>query len=337
MKISNQLRKILAHFTFCAGIVALGACSASAKDIRFAKQVQLNMLPFMIVEHQGLFEKHAGALGASDIKAAWLNFAGGGGGVDALLSGSVDFVSTGLSNLCIVWARTNGNVRGVAGVAGVPLRLLTKNPKVKSIADFSATDRIAVPTIRVSNQAITLAMELERLYGEGAGNRLDAQTVQLSKPDSVQAILNPRHEVTSFYASPPFNIIALKGEGVRAIFDSSSLFKVPPTTNVLFTSKTFYDANPVAIKAIIAALDEANEIIEADKRKAAEFYLKVTGDRLSVDELLAVLDDRGTVFSTTPQGVEAFAAFMNRTKLIARKPDTWRDVFFPEISSRPGS
>ena len=59
----------------------------------------------------------------------------------------------------------------------MPLYLNTNNPNVKSIKDFTSKDKIALPAVKVSIQAVTLQMAAEKEFGEGNQNKLDALTV----------------------------------------------------------------------------------------------------------------------------------------------------------------
>ena len=56
-------------------------------------------------------------------------------------------------------------MRGIAAYNTLPLTLVTKNPKVQTIKDFTDTDRIAVPAVRASTQAILLQMAAEQAWG----------------------------------------------------------------------------------------------------------------------------------------------------------------------------
>ena len=60
------------------------------------------------------------------------------------------------------------------------ITLYTINPNVKTIADFTETDRIAVPTVRLSFNAMMLQMAAEQLWNEP--HRLDHLTVALGHP-----------------------------------------------------------------------------------------------------------------------------------------------------------
>jgi NitT/TauT family transport system substrate-binding protein len=89
--------------------------------------------------------------------------------------------------------------------------------------------------------------------------------------------------------------------------------------------------------AFVAALDEANDLIARDKRGAAQAYINASHVKVSEPEVLRMLADPETRFSTTPDGVMKFARFMRRVGTIAVEPQSWKDLFFPEVQGRPGS
>src|SRR5262249_18463029 len=133
---------------------------AEVSEVRISKQPSIIYLPLVVMEQNKLLEKRAMAAGLGDVKVSWITFNSGGASTDALLAGNVDLVTSGVSNLLLLWERTKGEVNGVTSVGGLPMLLLTRDPDVKSLKDFTAKDKIAVPTIKVSSQAMVLKMAM---------------------------------------------------------------------------------------------------------------------------------------------------------------------------------
>jgi NitT/TauT family transport system substrate-binding protein len=109
------------------------------------------------------------------------------------------------------------------------------------------------------------------------------------------------------------------------------------TLDVTFAPKRFVDANPKTTTAFLAALDEADAFIEGNKQAAAEIFVKSSKVKVSVDEVMSMLNDKDTRFSTTPEKVMNFADFMHLAGTIKTKPASWGDLFLPELRSRQGS
>src|ERR1044072_4453607 len=177
-----------------AAFAAPSADAAESNEFRVARQPGLVYIQAIIMEEKKLIEKHAAALGMKDVKVQWAIITSGGVMTEAIISNSIDMAITGVSNMLLAWGKT-GNIKMVTGVAVVPFKLLTRNAKVKSIKDFGPDDRIAVPTIRASMQAMMMGIALEQAYGIGQHGRLERDQVQLGHPDALPALLSPQHEV----------------------------------------------------------------------------------------------------------------------------------------------
>ncbi len=92
----------------------------------------------------------------------------------------------------------------------MPLYLNTRNPAIKSIKDFTEKDRIALPAVKVSMQAIMLQMAAAKEYGENNYTKLDGLTVSMAHPDGVAALMSGASEITAHFTSPPFQFRELK-------------------------------------------------------------------------------------------------------------------------------
>ncbi len=312
---------------------------AELTEIKIAQQYGISYLPLMLMEEQKLVEKHAKANGIPDLKVGWARFAGGNVMNDALLSNSLQFASGGVAPFVTLWARTHGNldVKAVEAINSMPILLNTRNPNVKTIRDFSDRDRIALPAVKVSIQAVTLQMAAEKTFGEGQQGKLDALTVTLSHPDAQAALLSGQSEITAHFGSPPFQYQQLKNPAIHTVLNSYDVLGGPATFNVAWTSSKFRAENPRIYDAFVKALDEAIGQINADRKAAAEAYLRISKDKDTVQDILAMLNDPAIVFTTTPQNMMKYVDFMLRTGSIKVKPDSWKDLFFPNVHALPGS
>jgi len=109
------------------------------------------------------------------------------------------------------------------------------------------------------------------------------------------------------------------------------------TFNLVWTTARFRSENPKLYQAFIEALDEAIGQINADKRTAAEAYLRISKDKDSLDNILTMMNDPLIVYTTTPQNVMKYADFMYKTGAIKVKPESWKELFFPNAQGLPGS
>jgi NitT/TauT family transport system substrate-binding protein len=323
-------------------VIAFATAAPSAfgelSEIKVAKQYGISYLPLMLMEDGKLIEKYAKANGV-DVAVTWSTFAGGNVMNDALLSNSLQIASGGVGPLVILWSRTRGNldVRAVAALNSMPLLLVTRNPSVQTIKDLSDKDRIGLPAVKISVQALALQMAAEQAFGPGQQNRLDALTVTTAHPDAMQALLSGQSEVNAHFGSPPFQYQELAKPGMHVVLNNYDVMGGAVTFNLVWTTDKFRTENPKLYDAFVKALDEAQATINRDKRAAAEAYLRISKDKDTVDNIARMLNDPQVVYTTTPQNVMKYADFMAKTGAIKVKPDSWKDLFFPNVHGLLGS
>ncbi|MDB5758057.1 MAG: transporter substrate-binding protein, partial [Burkholderia sp.] len=173
--------------------------------IRIAEQFGVVYLLLNVAQDQKLVEKQ-GKKDGVDIQVEWTKLSGGAAVNDALLSDAIDIAGAGVGPLLTIWDRTHGrqNVKGVASLGNYPYYLVSNNPAVKSIADFSDKDRIALPAVTVSVQARILQMAAARKFGDKEFNRFDKLTQAVPHPDAAAAVIAGGTEINAHFGNPPF-------------------------------------------------------------------------------------------------------------------------------------
>ncbi|MDP4026573.1 ABC transporter substrate-binding protein [Methylobacterium sp. NEAU 140] len=293
-----------------------------------AKQFGVLYIPLVIMEKFGLIEKQAAARGLTTLKAEYVQLGTGAAMNDALLSGTLDFVSTGAPSLLVLWDKTRGGVRGVAALNATAQYLLTTNPNVKTIADFSNGDRIAVTSVKISTQALFLQMGAAKLWGKEYYNRLDPLTVTRAHPDAITATLSHSKDLNAYFAASPYQERALRDPEVRKIATSYELTGIDfLTPTLLITTERFARQNPTISDAVIAAADEAVAYIRDYKREAAEIYIDASQDNVTVEDVVAVLSSPETKLTIVPNGVMKVGEFLAGVGAITSKPSSIGNLF----------
>jgi NitT/TauT family transport system substrate-binding protein len=316
---------------FIALIAALG--HAEVNEIRIPTGAGgVGFLPLLVMEKNHLIEKHA------NVKVRWINIGGPAVMNDALLSGSADFITAGPPAFITLWDRTvtSAKIKGVAAMSSMPMYLNTRADRLKKLDDVTDKDKIAVTAIKVSIPSIIMQMYAKQKYGDPT--RFDRYTVTMTHPDAVIALLAGSSAVDAHFTSPPFAQREKKDPRVRTIMLSDDVMGGSTTFTMVSTTTKFRDQNPKVYAAVLKAIDEANQMIAADRKSAAELLLASTNDKgFSVQEIVDVLSDSHIKFTTTPENVMKYAEFMHSIGSIKNRPGSWRDMFFPEIHGAPGS
>ncbi len=320
-------------------LAVLPVFPAAAQEIRLARQFSMGYLQFNVMEHQQLIEKHARALGLLQVKVSWLTFNGPAAVNDALLSGSVDIAAGGTPGLLVLWSRTKGTpqeVRGVAAMSSQPFLLNTRNAAIKTVADFTDKDRIAVPAVKVSIQAIALQMAAAKAFGQADFAKLDTLTVSMAPPDATVALLSGAGEITAVFSVPPFQQQRLDKPGIHTVLNSNDVMDGPHSFTVAWTSARFREQNPILYKALMAAMREATDVVNRDRRAAA-LWIEDSHSKLPLDFVDQVVSGPQVRWTMVPENTMKFARFMQSTGMIKTAPAAWQDYFFPEVHALDGS
>ncbi len=322
-------------FTLLTAVTA----GAQVPEVRFAQQFSMGYLQFNVMKHQGLLEKHAKALGIPEVKVVWNTFNGPDSMNDALLSGAIDIASGGVPGLLTIWAKTRGTaqeVRGVSGLSQQVVLLTSRNPNVRTIRDLTAADRIGLPAVKVSAQAVLLQMAAAKEWGDDQFDRLDSLTFSMSPPDATNGMLAGSKDFNASFTVPPFQNMQLKDPNIHVVLDSHTLTG-PSTGGTAWTTKKFHDGNPKLYQAIVNALQEASDFIAGNTRQTAEYYVADTRMKVDLDLMLEVMADPRMRYIMTPEATMQWATFMYKRGRIKVQPESWKDLFWPEIHHLKGS
>ena len=320
-------------------IVASATTSrAEISEITIAQQFGVAFLPLMLMERDGLVEKHAKAAGI-EVKTNWQKVAGPSVVNDGLLSGTVHFGAVGAPSLVTLWSKTKSNVgvKGVSALTSYPLYFVTRNPDLKSLKDLSQKDKVAVPSVKISTQALMLQMAAADLFGQANYQKFDEFTVSLAHPDAMVALMNNTGGVNAHFATSPFYEAEMKIPGARVLTTSYEILGGRASALVIIATSKFHDANPKVYKAFLAAQKEAIDTINKDKMAAAKAYLEIANDKKStLEEIFGVINDKDYAYTLSPEKVFKTAVFMGTVGTIKDPPAKWQDMFFPDIHDLPG-
>jgi NitT/TauT family transport system substrate-binding protein len=331
-----KLKSLAAAALMLAGTAT--APRAEIAEVTIAQQFGVAFLPFMLMERDNLVEKHAKAAGI-ELKTNWQKVAGPSVINDGLLSGTVHFGAVGAPSLITLWSKTKSNVgiKGMAAMTSYPLYFVTRNPDLKSLKDLSQKDKVAVPSVKISTQALMLQMAAADLFGQANYQKFDEFTVSLAHPDAMVALMNNTGGVNAHFATSPFYEAEMKIPGARVLTTSYEILGGRASALVIIATTKFHDANPKVYKAFLAAQKEAIDTINKDKMAAAKAYLEIANDKKStLEEIFGVINDKDYAYTLSPEKVFKTAVFMGKVGTIKDPPAKWQDMFFPDIHDLPG-
>ena len=295
--------------TALAGLL-VAACvlaqSAQAETIHIAKQYGVSYLPLIVMQEEKLLEAEGKARGL-DLSAEYMTISNGATINDALISGNLEFASGGVGPMLTLWGktRTSLKVRGVATLNAMPIWLVTSNPDIHVLHDFTEKDRIALPAVKVTIQSVVLQMDAAREFGLANYAKYDALTVSLGHPDRV--------------------------------LNSYDVLGGPHTFNAVWATSAYHDAHPKEVAAFLAALDRAQKLIKADPKHAAELYIRNEKSKIPLDRVAEIIAKPENEWTMQPKRVMQVAHFMHSIGSLSTDPADWKELFFPDIYAQGGN
>jgi len=312
---------------------------AETARLRVSYGYSIGYLPLMVMRDQALIEKHAAKAGLGSVTIEWQVLDGGNNINDAMLAGALDIAGIGIPGYLVLRDRTLGKRQEMTSISALNAGALWLNsidPRIRSLADYTPKDRIAVPGIKTSYAAVVLEMAVAKAFGVENYAKLDNLTVGMPHPEAYAAMMSGGTEIKSHVASPPFSYQELKNPAVHRVLSTSEAIGLL-TILVTMTQRQFADANPGLVKAFLAAQEEAAAFIGADHEGAAAAYTKGTQLKTPKADLIEMLADPENSYSVVPKGSLIYAGFMAQTGVLKAKPAAWTDLFLPALHGKDGS
>ena len=334
--VKRWLQRSLGGLVLSALVMTSGPAFAELRELRFAYQQSMAFLVVDVVVARKFVESRVAAAGLGEVKVSTVRFASGPAANEALLKGDVEIGGAGITPFLELWQKTRGaeNVRGLAPINDSPLTLITTDPKLQKIEDYTPADKIAVPAPG-SIQGLFLRMLSDRAYG--TPGRLDANMASMTSPEALKALGAADGGVRSYVGSIPFNIAAMAMPGARELANSYALLGGPHNLVALFTTEKFQRENPKLAAAVVAAIEDAMAFIKAHPDETAEIFSSASKGATPASQVKEVLALKEVSYSPVPRGTMALATFLQKTGVLTALPSSWKDFYWPAMHGKDGS
>lgn len=308
-------------------------------QLRIAEQFGIIYLMLQVATDQKLIEKHAKADGV-DVKVELIQLSGGASINEALLSGSIDVGGAGTGPMLTLWDRTDGrqNVRAIASLGNLPYQLLSSDPAVKTVKDFTDRDRIATPAVGVSMQSRMLQMATAKAFDEKQFDRYDKLQVALPHPEATAALLKGSSDVTAHFSAPPFQEQEMAGNPrVHVVTSSYDVLGGPASASLLYATEKYRRDNPKTYRALLEGLTDAAALIKVQPELAADIFIRINRSGIDRALLLRILKSKDIDYTLTPDNTLPLAEFMYRIGAIRHKPASAHDYLFDDPQNAKAS
>jgi NitT/TauT family transport system substrate-binding protein len=331
----------LAGLTLAGSILATAHVEAGASQIRIASTFGLAQLPGRIAYEKKFIERRAKEIGL-DVEVKYQAVASGVVVSELLLSGNAEIGVGGNVPLFSLWDKTSASqkVRGIMAFSQANMFLLTSDPRIRSIRDYTDKDRIAMTDVKSTTYSMLLQMAAAKEFGWDQRQRYDNISVAMSNNDAMAAVISGRMEVKSHMTILPHSSMELASGKAHIVMSSKELLETPYTTVVSFTSERFRKNNPKLYDAVVSGLQDAMAFINASTQEAADIYMKnepFVGTSQDLFKMMKGATADELSFTPVPNSTKQFTDFMFKSGTLRKAPDSWNDVWFENVWGMAGS
>lgn len=331
MRLRGRLGLVAVAAATVAMALPVAGCGSAAgggsklKTVTIAIQPGIGYAPLLIAKQEGWLQKD---LPGKKIVFKQLN--SGASIRDGMLSGDIDVGAGGLGPFLVGWAQ-GVDWKVLTPMEDMDLWLMAKSPKYKTLADFKAGGKIAMPAPD-SIQAVVLRKGAEDQLGDPKA--LDKNIVSMGHPDGLQALLSG--QLAGHLTSPPFEFQE-KDKGAHVVLSSYKVFGGPHTFNSVFMRQGTYDANKDVADAIFKDVKRAIDMLKSDPHQAAKVLSEESGGANSAQQFYGYITHDGVNYTNTPHGFLKFGAFMKKIGLIDKAPTGIDELTFPQLHGMSGA
>jgi NitT/TauT family transport system substrate-binding protein len=332
-------RAAIAAILFLSALLLGRPALTENAPLRVLRPADLSALPLFVMEHERLIERTAEAMGLRGLRVAW-STSRPGDPLAALAGGEADLVFADLVPFLIAAEGGVGapaEFRAIGAVAQRPYVLVTRNPAIRTIRDFTANDRIAVPALKFSGPAVMLEMAAAQEWGIEQFDRLSRLAVARPDDAATTTLLSPKPDISAHFSRSPHADTELADPAIHRVMDSFDIAG-PHSTAVLVTTAPFRGANIELIKAVLSALQAADDFIKRSPGAAAEIFASMVKEpAIPLEDLSDMIGDPDLAHTAAPAGVMRLAEFLHRTGRLKRRRGSWQELFVPEARDLAGN
>ena len=297
-------------------LIIFNSCSNN-KDlsVTIAEQYGLAYAPLQIVKQKKIIEDQY-----PGIEVNWVRLGNTAAIREAILGGSVDIGFMGIPPFLIGWDK-GMEWKIFTGLSKAEIGLVTWRGDIKSLADFSPDDRIALPQPG-SIQHILLSMAAEKQLGQY--DIFDNQLVAMKHPDGMSALLT-RRDVAAHFTSPPYIMMELLEPDMKLVLDGREAMGSNFTFIAGTVTNKFSSIHPELISVIRDSIDSAVKVIRETPEDAVAILKKEY--QIPDETLLTYLTEGSLEYSSELEGLEEFILFMKQKGYIEKSPENIDEIF----------
>ena len=313
---------VLVLFTSSCGnavtTTSFSSSSSAPSSFTIAYQPGLSSLTLVVLKQQKTLEKQ---FPHTDFQ--WKVVNSGASVRDAMIANQAQLGNLGLPPFLVGWDH-GFDWKVLATANRADIWLVAKDPRLKSLKDFTPNDKIGV-VAPDAQQAILLRKAAQNQLGNA--HALDHNLVSIASADGEQALLDG--QLAAHYSGAPFQNREVAAGG-HIILHSKDAFG-PVGTGLIVQRESFYNQYPDFSEKLYQDINAATAFAKTHHDQTAQYLSQDQGGGGTPAQFQALLDDPSFVFDTTPSGLVSYATFMRSIGLISKAPGSVKDLELPTV------
>lgn len=283
--------------TILAMLVIANGVNA-ATEIRISKTPKNSTIMPLLYKTVELLPEFAAKEGIDDLQIILVESTNANTANDGLLLGRIDIVVGGINGFVPVFDKDPNKVRLISGWETFDLWLICTDPNIKTIKDIKPEHKISVKGLN-AGEHLAVRSYLAAEIGPKETEKLNDNLVVLSRDDTFKLMVADQPKIACGLIGSPWqnNVVGMGKAHIVSKPDNKKSFGFP---NVVYSTKTWLDANPKLARAFMNAQREAIKQYNADPRDAIETYIKNDKvDDVTVDSVIKMKKENNDVYDTT--------------------------------------
>jgi NitT/TauT family transport system substrate-binding protein len=304
-----MIKKLLIFVVIFGLIFSVGCAKTSndeKKKIIIADQFGLAYAPIQIMKEKGYLQEEL-----KDYEIVWVKLGNAAAIREAMIADKLDIGFMGIPPFIIGFDKgTDWKI--FSGLSSSPLGLVSNSERIKSLKDIRENDRIVLPQPG-SIQHILLKMAADKTFNDSS--IYDKQLLTMNHSDGMNILLSDK-DVNLHFTSPPYLFEELQNDKIHLVIDSEEAFGGEFTFIVGVCDESVFNEKK-EYNAFLKALDKSIVFVNNSHDETIDILSKYYDYDKEV--LTNYIYENGIVYNSSVKGLDRFANFMNKEKMIDEK------------------
>jgi NitT/TauT family transport system substrate-binding protein len=255
-----------------------------------------------------------------DVSAEWITIESSAGSRDALASNQVDVAYSSL--ITIISGIENGlPVTILSNSSTFPAYIYSNNPDINHLEDIKPTHRVAISSLGGANH-LSLLLASKEAFGNV--DQFNSNLSAMSYSDILASLMTSKDIDCAVIGFPNVSA-ANRIQNLKVIHDLTPILKKYNLGHCISASQSFSENNPVLIKAVLDATQEAMDFLNNNPSEAAKLLTQQYSG-VSVEEIEEQIKAIPFTTNISESSYNSIASLMYEISILTTPPKKFSEL-----------